>query len=160
MCPTIVIPPRDHLALTLNTPFHLELSLLLPRSAAKRSSVGLVICVWQSPRILHTTLTSIMWIAKASSAQKNVTLKLDCPWEILQLCRGSLLSDLIRPKLVVLEILGGLMLASQCVADTNGVALQARGSDEWYVDWTIDHGTCVKDCLLGNAPCGGSKENW
>lgn len=47
----------------------------------------------------------------------------------------------------------------QCVADTNGASSQALGSEQWYVDWNRNLGTCVKDCL-GNAPCGGLKQNW
>jgi len=48
-----------------------------------------------------------------------------------------------------------------CVADTNGVPSQAQtqGSEEWFVDWNVNYGTCVKDCI-GSAPCGGLKENW
>lgn len=47
----------------------------------------------------------------------------------------------------------------QCVADVNGVDYQPTGSGEWYVDWVIDYGTCVKDCE-GVAPCGGIREQW
>lgn len=45
----------------------------------------------------------------------------------------------------------------RCVADTNGVPMQAQGSEQWYVDWVA--GKCVKDCI-GAAPCGGLKENY
>ena len=43
------------------------------------------------------------------------------------------------------ERLGWIDL-DECIADTNGVALSNQGSGEWYVDWDIDYGTCVKDC--------------
>ena len=29
---------------------------------------------------------------------------------------------------------------------------EEEGSGQWYVDWTINSGTCVKDCI-GSAPC-------
>ena len=45
----------------------------------------------------------------------------------------------------------------ECVADTYGVLSQALGSEQWYVDWRKN--ACVKDCL-GDAPCGGIKQNW
>jgi len=57
----------------------------------------------------------------------------------------------------------GWIGVDQCVADTNGVVLQARGSEEWYVDWLNGggEGKCVKDCdPTAGPPCGGLKDNW
>ena len=56
------------------------------------------------------------------------------------------------------ERLGWIGL-DKCIADTNGVALTNQGTREWYVDWGIDNGTCVKDCVTGTG-CGGLKETW
>ena len=104
-------------------------------------------------------VTINLLITKASSVPKIATLQMDClAWEILQIHLGvpSTFCDTAEAccvgKLCCLNV-------GQCVADTNGVLSQAQGSAMWYVDWNIDFGTCVKDCL-GNKPCGGLKDNW
>lgn len=84
----------------------------------------------------------------------------DCPAEDDLPCSGNPVNDMetlydtakdcCEHKLWWLNI-------DQCMAMSNGI--DDQGSGEWYVDWEIDYGTCVKDCE-GATPCGGIREQW